>query len=114
MPVSHTGLQTRAQSHADPSLEASGSGTLWGNVPFLLWASYFPICSPLSEHAPQTGSNGVFDLRIKAKKGQEEGREQWTPSGVQPLVFWGGEPRDGRGAGCLRFSKLRLSVWIGL
>ena len=30
LPVSHTGLQTIVQSHADPSLEAPGSATLWG------------------------------------------------------------------------------------
>lgn len=53
LPVTHTGLWTALQSRADPFLEVPGSGRSGADVPMPLWASYSPICFPMSGNTPQ-------------------------------------------------------------
>ena len=108
LPVTHTGLRTVVQSHADPVLEVPGSGCSGAGVPLPLWASY----SPVSGNTPQPRSHEGLDLRSKAKKWEEEEGESGPVVGSSPW-FWGGDPQDGGGAGCLCFSKLTRSEQVG-
>lgn len=108
----HTGLWTVVQSHTDPFLEVPGSGCSGTGVPLPLWAFYSPLCSPMNGNTLQPRSQGGFDLRSKAKKWEEEEGESGPVVGPSPW-FWGGDPWDGGGAGCLCFSKLTRSERVG-
>lgn len=51
-------------------------------------------------------------VRFKKWEVEEEEEEESGPVMGSSPWFWGGEPRDGGGAGCLCFSKLKLvSGW---
>lgn len=112
LPVTHTGLRTVVQSHADPFLEVPGSGCSGTGVPLPPWASYYPLCSPMSGNTPQPGSQGGFDLRSKAKKWEEEEGESGPVVGSSPW-FWGGEPGMAEVLAAFAFPNLRgVSGWV--